>query len=195
MKLIVGLGNPGPPYAKTRHNIGQRVVGAFLQTSQTVWKKDKTLRARWIETKHESHPFIAALPESFMNESGEVVRKLVDHFQIDSSSDLLIVVDDVALPLGRLRLRASGEDGGHRGLKSIEETLGSRAYARLRIGIAPSSALRVPLEEFVLESFRAEEEKRLKEIIKRSVESCRLWVSESLEKAMNFTNKPLDPPV
>ena len=125
-----------------------------------------------------------------MNESGDVVRALVEHFQINFQSDLLITVDDVALPFGQLRLRAKGEDGGHRGLRSIEQALQSQSYARLRIGIAPEKPLQIPLEEFVLQPFLKEEEKHLDSVIERSIEACRLWVSEPLEKAMNLINKP-----
>ena len=114
----------------------------------------------------------------------------MEHFQINFQSDLLITVDDVALPFGQLRLRAKGEDGGHRGLRSIEQALQSQSYARLRIGIASEKPLQIPLEEFVLQPFLKEEEKYLDSVIERSVEACRLWVSEPLEKAMNFINKP-----
>ena len=125
-----------------------------------------------------------------MNESGPVVRTLAAHFNIDFKSDLLVAVDDVALPLGTLRLRTSGQDGGHRGLRSIEEALGSPSYARLRIGIKPAHPLKEPLEEYVLSPFGSEEEKALGEILKRAVESCRLWLTESVAKAMDQTNKP-----
>ena len=126
-----------------------------------------------------------------MNESGDPVKRLVEHFEIDFKSDLLVVVDDVALPFGKLRLRAEGSDGGHRGLRSIEEALGSQSYARLRIGIAPAESVKVPLEKYVLEPFRAEEEKELKKVLERGVEACRLWLSEPMERAMNFANNPL----
>jgi PTH1 family peptidyl-tRNA hydrolase len=127
-----------------------------------------------------------------MNESGEAVRRLVAHFGIHFKSDLLVVMDDAALPLGRLRLRASGEDGGHLGLRSIERALGSQGYARLRIGIMPSHPTASSLEEFVLSPFEADEKHRLEEILRRSVASCRLWVTGSMAKAMDYTNKPLD---
>ena len=190
MKLIVGLGNPGPQYAKTRHNIGQRVALGLTENSGIKFKRDKILRARWAESHFKNNSFISAFQESFMNESGDVVRALVEHFQINFQSDLLITVDDVALPFGQLRLRAKGEDGGHRGLRSIEQALQSQSYARLRIGIAPEKPLQIPLEEFVLQPFLKEEEKHLDSVIERSIEACRLWVSEPLEKAMNLINKP-----
>lgn len=191
MKLIIGLGNPGPAYVKTRHNIGQRLVEALVQSSGARWKPQKNLRSKYVEANHGSETFIAALPESYMNESGEAVKRLVEHFRIDFKSDLLIVVDDVALPLGALRLRAGGSDGGHRGLRSVETALGSPSYARLRIGIAPAGPIQIPLEQYVLEPFKAAEEKELKKILERAAEACRLWLSEPMDRAMNFANNPL----
>ena len=190
MKLIVGLGNPGPQYDKTRHNIGQRVAFGLAESFGIKFKRHKILRAQWAESHFNNNSFVSAFPESYMNESGTVVSKLVEHFQINFQSDLLIVVDDAALPFGRLRLRANGEDGGHRGLRSVEEHLRSQSYARLRIGIAPEKSLQIPLEEFVLQPFLKEEEKYLDSVIKQGVEACRLWVSEPLEKSMNLINKP-----
>lgn len=191
MKLIVGLGNPGSQYAKTRHNIGRRLIEEFAKTHKTRWKTGKRLHAEWIEVSYEGVPFIAATLDSFMNESGRIVRLLVEHFGVNFKTDLLVVMDDAALPFGRLRLRGSGQDGGHRGLKSIEEVLASKAYARLRIGIAPPKPLSEPLEQYVLRPFKAEEEKRLPEIFDRVLESCLLWGVGPIEKAMNYANKPL----
>ena len=190
MKLIVGLGNPGISYAKTRHNIGRRLVEVLASQSEARWKKTLSLHSRWAEIQPGKTPFLVAIPELFMNESGKAVRRLVDHLGIDFKSELLVVVDDAALPLGKLRLRASGQDGGHRGLRSIEQALGSRSYARLRVGIAPAQPVEEPLEEYVLHPFLSEEEKKLGEILKRGVESCKLWVTHSIGKAMDQTNKP-----
>lgn len=191
MKLIVGLGNPGSAYSKTRHNIGRRVVESLARKCDAKWKEGKSLKSRWAEVGEKKDSFIFAIPNVFMNESGVAVRLLVDHFGIDFKSDLLIVVDDFALPFGKLRLRATGTDGGHRGLRSIEEALGNRSYARLRVGIGTSSDSERSLEAYVLSRFEEEEEEGLKDVIDRCVESCKLWVSGSVEKAMDRTNKPL----
>ena len=189
MKLIVGLGNPGSSYAKTRHNAGRRVVEALARESKIAWKPAKNLKSRWAEIEGED-PFLLAFPELFMNESGEAVRLLVSHFGIDFKKDLLVIVDDAALPLGRLRLRASGTDGGHRGLRSIEEALGSRRYSRLRVGVGPSDSLTVPLEHYVLSPFEKSEEEKLKIILERCLESCRRWFKGPFERAMDWTNRP-----
>lgn len=193
MKLIVGLANPGVSYRKTRHNVGRRLVEILAKEFKAKWKRSLTLHSRWAEVRQNQDPifFLLATPELFMNESGVAVRKLVDHFGIDFKSGLLIVVDDAALPLGRLRLRASGQDGGHRGLRSIEQALGNRNYTRLRIGIGPVKPVEEPLEKYVLRPFRAEEEEKLGEILRRGIESCRLWVIGPIERAMDQTNKPL----
>jgi PTH1 family peptidyl-tRNA hydrolase len=134
MKLIIGLGNPGSRYAKTRHNIGQRVVEELACRWKGRWKENTTLQCRWMKGDEKGIPFLVAIPGSFMNESGKVVQGLIQHFKIHFQPDLLTVVDDVMLPFGRLRIRASGSDGGHRGLGSIEAALGSQEYARLRVG-------------------------------------------------------------
>lgn len=193
MKLIVGLGNPGPLYAKTRHNIGRRLVEMLAENSKAQWKRASTLRSQWAEVHQDKISFLVAFPELFMNESGEAVRRLTAHFKIDFKSDLLVIVDDAALPLGRLRLRARGSDGGHRGLRSIESALGTQSYARLRVGIAPAQPVEEPLEKYVLRPFRVEEERKLKEILRQGIESCRLWLVGPLERAMDQTNHPSRP--
>ncbi len=190
MKLIVGLGNPGLQYKKTRHNLGKRITEVLLQESGARFKKDPSLKSHWAELNSGSTSFIVATPDTYMNESGVALKKLVDRFQINFKSDLLILVDDIAIPFGRLRLRPYGEDGGHKGLRSIQQVLNSPEFARMRIGISPDVPIQIPLEEFVLQAFDSEEEKALPEVMTRSVKACQLWLSEPLEKAMNLINKP-----
>jgi len=132
---------------------------------------------------------VLALPGSFMNESGETVRKLIQHFETDPASDLLVVIDDVSLPFGKLRIRSQGSDGGHRGLRSVETHLGSQNYARLRVGIAPSAEIGVPLEEYVLSPFTSQEEKKLSGFLGEAGEACLLWLTQPMEKVMNKVNK------
>jgi PTH1 family peptidyl-tRNA hydrolase len=183
------LGNPGPAYEKTRHNIGRRIVEALAENIKIRWKDSKSLRSQWAET--EARDLILAFPSSYMNESGGAVKLLVEHFKIDFQSNLLVVIDDAALPFGRLRLRLSGSDGGHKGLRSIETALGSREYARLRVGVGPSAPVKTPLEKYVLAPFtRSEEEKLGKGGLERLSDSCLLWAKEAPEKAMNEINRP-----
>lgn len=188
--MIVGLGNPGPRYARTRHNVGRRLIEHCALQFKVNWKEDHGTKSHCAKVHWEGISLLLAVPDLFMNESGEAVRLLVRRFEIDFRSDLLVVVDDVALPLGRLRLRPRGSDGGQRGLRSVEKNLGSQDYARLRIGIAPSRPLKVPLEKYVLSSFEKREEEKLKSILCQAEEACRLWVTTSMEKAMDGANKP-----
>ena len=189
MKLIVGLGNPDSRYLKTRHNVGRRVVDLLAARNKTGWTKNPSLRSRTAEITHLDQPVLLAIPEVYMNESGNSVGPLVGHFKINPQNDLLVVIDDAALPFGRLRLRASGQDGGHRGLRSVEQALGGQDYARLRIGIAQTEAVTESLEKYVLSPFSPAEEKILPRILDQAIESCFLWVKGPIQKAMDRTNK------
>jgi len=190
-KLIVGLGNPGSRYLATRHNIGRRVLEALRKDCGAAWKKNKTLRAQWAQIEREKSLLTLALPDGYMNESGGPVAALVSHFQVNSKTDLLIVADDIVLPLGTLRLRAKGSDGGHRGLRSVEQALGSQNYARLRIGVGSSQMPLEPLEEYVLDPFASQEEARLPAILKQALQAYYLWAEGPMEQAMNRTNLSL----
>lgn len=194
MKLIVGLGNPGPRYEKTRHNLGRRAVEALAKDFRVRWKQDKSLKSRFAEIECQNQQGVLAVFDSFMNESGRPLELLLRHFEINFKDSLLVVVDDAALPFGRLRLRAEGSDGGHKGLRSIQEVLRSSSYARLRVGIQPPEPVREPLEEYVLRPFTSKEEKKLNEVLDRTVRACRLWISGPVGEAMNWTNPPPEVP-
>jgi len=196
MKLIVGLGNPGDEYVHTRHNIGRRLmefiagVEGVKFTSQKS-KKSALATILWDEeTLHLAHPL------TYMNLSGEAIAALVRYWKIAANKELLVVVDDVALPFGKFRLRSEGSSGGHNGLASIEEHLGSREYPRLRIGIgrrenktdAASVGFESSLRDYVLSDFNPAEEKGMKELLGRGMEACRAWVLEPLAKAMSRVN-------
>lgn len=188
-KLIVGLGNPGSAYTSTRHNIGRRVVETLAHEFRLSLRSSKSLRTHLAEGDQEGHSFILAYLDSYMNESGGRVKLLVDHFGIHFKTDLLIVVDDAALPFGRLRLRSSGQDGGHKGLRSIEAALGTKAYARLRVGIAPINPIEESLEKYVLSPFTRNEEKELDAILNRTAQTCRFWIIQPLQRVMDFANR------
>lgn len=189
--------------------MGRRLVETLASRAKTSWKAHRALQSRVTEVRLAGRPstlqsfgpigrraeveqddlfFLLATPELFMNESGQAVQLLVRHFKIDPASDLLVVVDDVALSFGRLRLRANGQDGGHKGLRSVETALGNQDYARLRIGIAPSRAIGQTLEKYVLSVFRPDEEKELPVILERGIDSCLLWLTAPIERAMDRTN-------
>ena len=193
MKLIVGLGNPGEEYARTRHNIGRRLVEYIaaqegLQFSSSKAKKTSSGSMIWDgETVHLAYLL------TYMNLSGGPITSLISNLKIKAAKDLLIVVDDVALPFGKFRLRGEGSSGGHNGLESIEEHLGGREYPRLRIGIGagePEGAPSFPeeLRDYVLSPFGASEEKKMKNLFERGLEACRAWVREPFEKAMSQIN-------
>lgn len=187
MKLIVGLGNPGSKYAGTRHNAGRMVIEAIAAKQKKQLKHFRELQASAVSFDWENIPVTIAWPETFMNISGGPIRRMVEHFKVDSVKDLLVIIDEAAIPLGRLRLRSNGSDGGHNGLKSVEQSLGSQDYTRLRIGIAPEK-IGVPLEEYVLGSFEPHEREKLNGAIERAIEGCRLWATGPVERAMNVVN-------
>lgn len=194
MKLIVGLGNPGTKYSATRHNIGKRVVEAFGQVRQARWQNRKNLHAVTATLDWDDQPLTLACTDTYMNLSGKAVKALTDELEIQVEKNLLIIVDEAALPFGRLRLRAKGSDGGHNGLKSVEEALSSQLYARLRIGIGPAAEEGDPavpvesLEAYVLSPFTKQEQSQMGALIKEGVHACGLWISQPIESAMNVVN-------
>ncbi len=192
MKLIVGLGNPGDPYIRTRHNIGRRLVEFMAAQEKASFSSKRSQKAALADATWEA-PVHLAYPLTFMNLSGEAVAALVKYRKLDPSKDLLVVVDDVALPFGKLRLRGEGSAGGHNGLASIEAHLGTRAYARLRIGIGKggeglSLTSPEPLRDYVLGVFKPAEEKKMEALLSLGAEACKAWASEPLAQAMNRIN-------
>jgi peptidyl-tRNA hydrolase, PTH1 family len=194
VKLIVGLGNPGSRYSNTRHNAGRLLVEYIARDCAATFKLQKSLKASVASIRFDSEEVSLAWPETFMNVSGESVFLLAKHFAIDIVRDLLVVVDEAALPFGKWRIRGQGSDGGHNGLKSIEQALGNTTqYARLRMGIGPaevalSSLGNLTLEEFVLQPFSKEDSKALPGVFEKGMQACRLWVTRPLNEVMNAVN-------
>lgn len=182
MKLLVGLGNPGRQYAATRHNVGWMVVQLL----------GKRLAGRWDERFHAkvlakpAQALVLLLPQTMMNVSGEAVRLAVKQWRV-APADLLIVCDDVNLPLGMLRLRPKGSDGGHHGLASCLEALQTEEVPRLRVGVAAEPLPR-DLTDFVLSAFRPAQQRALDQVLERAVEACEVWVREGIHAAMNRAN-------
>ncbi|MBI3306516.1 MAG: aminoacyl-tRNA hydrolase [Candidatus Omnitrophica bacterium] len=187
MKLIVGLGNPGIEYADTRHNAGRLLIELAASKQKILLSRKKALKAYGASVEWDGCSVFLAYPDTWMNLSGESVKRLVNHFEIDPTKDLLVIVDDFALPLGRLRLRPKGSDGGHNGLKSVHALLQTDQYARLRIGIGPSNPA-ASYEAFVLERFKTTEKKILRKVLEEGAQACRLWATESIQAAMNSVN-------
>lgn len=186
-KIVIGLGNPGKTYRYNRHNLGAMAVEA-LATQRRVSFQTVSRLYRWaiFQAPEMAGHCVLCLPETFMNQSGIAVRRILTDFQADSQS-LLIVVDDIDLPLGRLRLRPKGSAGGHRGLASIIEQLGTANFARLRLGIGPQG-INQPAEEFVLSDFRPAERELVDQIIAVATHCILDWATTDLRTVMNKYN-------
>lgn len=183
MKLVVGLGNPGAKYRDTRHNVGFWVVDELAARwhLNAAWReRDETLFVR------QPGGSMLAKPLTFMNLSGFAVSRFCQFFQV-APADLLIVVDEVALPLGRLRARPEGSAGGHNGLKSIIEQLGTTAFPRLRLGVGRGDARR-DLADHVLSKFDPEERDTMEAATKRAADAAEMFIAEGIERVMNKFN-------
>jgi len=181
LKLVVGLGNPGPEYERTRHNVGFRLADRMVGEADSSWKDFKGLgvAARrgdlWV-----------VKPMTYMNESGRFVRAFADYHNA-GPADVLVVYDELALPLGKLRLRKQGSAGGQKGMLSILQHLGTDAVPRLRIGIGPQPE-RVKAEDFVLSRFRSAEEAELDLALDAAVSAVETVQSQGMDVAMNRFN-------
>ena len=190
MKIVVGLGNPGPEYERTRHNVGWWVVDHLADVWRFEgWKKDAQSRVVTGSLKHQRVKLVK--PLTYMNLSGAVLRPYLRRENWDASRDLLVIVDEVALPIGSFRIRARGSAGGHNGLKSIEGAVGSQEYARLRVGVGPEDPTRRrgDLATYVLDQFGKREEKVVREILPTIAELTTMWLEEGAEAAMNRFNR------
>ena len=189
MKLIVGLGNPGPRYARTRHNVGYRVLDAVAARAGAALAR-RSFGGRYGEGALAGERVGLLVPETYMNRSGGAVAEAVAALALaDPAHELLVVFDDVDLPLGRLRLRSHGSSGGHNGLADVIERLGSDAVPRLRFGIGRPTEPRDTVD-FVLEPFSPAEEELLARAVPRAVEAVECFVHEGARAAMNRFNGP-----
>lgn len=185
-KLIVGLGNPGSRYEETRHNVGFMVLQALSKKKEISWKSKLTLMCKLAQFSDESNSVILVMPTTYMNLSGQSVRKVASFYHIQAS-EILVIVDDFYLSFGMLRYRERGSAGGHNGLKSIEEELGGNHYPRLRIGIDKSINQRA--EEYVLSPFDAEQKALLPKVMEAAVEVTEAWLREGSAGAMSCVSK------
>lgn len=184
----MGLGNPGPEYEDTRHNAGFRLADR-LAARWTLPHFRRGDRARETQGTWQGIPVRILKPQTYMNRSGAAIAPLRTIPDFDPSQHLLILVDDVALPLGRYRLRGAGSAGGHNGLKSIEGVLQRQDYARLRIGVGPLPAGADELSDFVLGPFDAEEREILEGLLDPMCQAVECWLENGIEQAMNQFNK------
>jgi peptidyl-tRNA hydrolase, PTH1 family len=182
--LIVGLGNVGNEYAHTRHNIGFDINFAFLQKHGAQFHTDRLVYLS--EVKWKGKTIVCICPTTYMNLSGKAVKYWMDKEKI-SLENILVIVDEVALPLDSIRLKPSGSDGGHNGLKSIQEHLGTKDYPRLRFGIGNDFPKGFQ-SDFVLGKWRKEEEPLVKLKVEKSVEAIEMFVTQGITFAMNTIN-------
>lgn len=182
--LIVGLGNIGAEYDATRHNIGFEVLDAFAEASKTSFTPGRY--GSVAETRVKGRSLLLLKPSTYMNLSGKAVRYWMQAEKIPTEN-LFVVVDDIALPFGTLRLRSQGSDGGHNGLKSINEVLGTNQYARLRFGIGGDFPKGHQVDH-VLGRWSAEESAALPEPVKRAGEAINAFATVGIERAMNLYN-------
>jgi PTH1 family peptidyl-tRNA hydrolase len=184
MKVVVGLGNPGPRYDGTRHNVGFAVVD-LLARSPRASRFQTRFQAQVAELVEDGDKVLLVKPETFMNLSGHSVRQVLDFYQLPPEA-LLVVCDDINLPLGKLRARAKGTHGGHNGLRDIQNHLGTTEYARLRIGVdAPKADDAV---DHVLGRFRAAERAVMEDATIRAAQAVAVWVTRGIAACMNEFN-------
>jgi PTH1 family peptidyl-tRNA hydrolase len=186
IRLIVGLGNPGPEYERTRHNIGFNVVDSLAAEWGLSWQHSKSWHALWAKGEKA----ILLKPASYMNRSGEPLLAVASFYKI-APAEILVVLDDLALELGRLRLRTEGSAGGHNGLESIIQHLGTEAVPRLRVGIgaAPSAGA----VDYVLGRFFEEEVPVVQKTVERAGEAVKCAIDKGVLSAMNLFNKIPEP--
>lgn len=180
--LIVGLGNPGKAYEKTRHNIGYRVVQEIARRHGFSFRKKFLLKGRVAHGLIQEENVYLFQPETYMNLSGAPIARMMKKHAI-AVEQLLIIVDDIALPFGHLRLRSHSGSGGHNGLKSVEVNLGTNQYARLRIGVGEVRT--GDLASYVLAPFTPDEEKLVPSILERAADVAEVWLIEGLTSAMS----------
>jgi PTH1 family peptidyl-tRNA hydrolase len=191
VKLIVGLGNPGRSYASTRHNVGWWMLDHLADVWRfSSWRKN--LESEMSTGRVGGHDVRLVKPQTYMNLSGYALRPYLNDQRISVPADLLIIVDDVALPVGRYRLRERGSSGGHNGLESIEDAVGGRTYSRLRIGVGPPAdraRSAVLSEDYVLDRMGKEERELVTAQFESLTGAVELWIDQGIARAMNRYNR------
>ena len=185
MKLIAGLGNIGAKYTFTRHNAGFMLVDSIALNAGLDMKENSRLKCFITKFNNNGEDYLLIKPTTFMNLSGEAVRAVADYYKI-GVNDILVVFDDLSLELGKIRFRANGSDGGHNGIKSVIQHLGTKDIARLKIGIGPQPS--IPSEVFVLQNFSKEELDKLKETLSIAKEGIACYFTNGMQAAQNKYN-------
>lgn len=185
MHLIAGLGNPGERYRQTRHNAGFMLADRLARRWGAAFQ-ESPLRAHLARTRVGHDEVLLVKPQTYMNLSGEALAPLMEGMKIEPRR-LLVVYDDIDLPLGRIRLRRSGSSGGQKGMRSIVQALGTREVPRLRIGILRGERPE-DVPEYVLSNFTEKETEALQEVLERAEEACQEWICGGIERAMSLYN-------
>lgn len=188
MKLIVGLGNPGKKYKNTRHNIGFEILDSIASNEKfSSWKKKLKFHAEISEGSIVAEKILLAKPLAYMNNSGQAVSAIAQYCKI-SPRDIVVIHDDLDLPIGTLRISQNSSSGGHKGVQSIIDALGTEEFARLRLGICGENRAHTPAEEYVLENFTSEEKIKIEDAAKLLIEALEQVISVGAVEAMNEFN-------
>lgn len=186
MKLIVGLGNPGESYKRTRHNLGFMVVDALLEELGVSLKANTKAKLQEVKLHLKEEDTVLCKPLTYMNLSGGAVLELARRYSL-KAEDILVICDDIHLALGRIKIRAKGSSGGHNGVESIIQSLRTKDFPRLRVGIA-CSVKGQELSTYVLSKFSAKEKEVIRNSVKRAKEAVLCWLEEGIKAAMNKFN-------
>jgi PTH1 family peptidyl-tRNA hydrolase len=185
--LIVGLGNPGAEYSRTRHNAGFLVVERLAERWRASWSFEKKFNALLAKAERGNRRVLLCRPQTFMNSSGEAVGAIREFYRV-ALSRILLIVDDADLPLGRLRMRPEGSSGGHHGLESVEQHFGTRGYPRLRVGIGRLDGAR-EITGHVLGRFGSTEAAVADKVLTVAADQAETWLEAGIQKAMNEFNR------
>jgi len=189
MKLIIGLGNPNPEYKNNRHNIGFQIIDQIAESLiLKSLKLEKKFKAEVCAGTFEDQKIILAKPQTFMNNSGLAVKLLKTFYKI-KPQDIIVIHDDIDLPIGGIRISKWSSSGGNKGVESIIKEIGTKNFIRVRIGIANDLRAKIPADKFVLQNFNTQDKKILKNILPRAQEAVKMIIeAEPLEKVQNKFN-------
>lgn len=187
MKCIIGLGNPGRKYKKTRHNIGFMVIDELLKRNR--WKLNQSkFQGRYTIESFYGNKVLLLQPQTFMNLSGESIKQFISFYKLEMN-DILVIYDDLDLPVGRIRLRKKGGHGGHNGMRSIIEHMQTDQFKRMRIGIGRPTTRHMSIVDYVLNPFAKEELEEAHVSIQTAADACEEWLQESFDLVMNKFNQ------
>lgn len=188
MKLIVGLGNPGKKYEHSRHNFGFMLLDRLAADQGFSFENHAKFQGQLAEVRDRTHQKIFYLkPQTYMNLSGQAVGPLCQFYKLEPE-DILVVFDDVDMPLGKVRFARQGRSGGHNGIRSIIETLGTQEFPRLKLGVGRPQVVQKEVSDHVLEKFSKEEFKQVTDILKTGKKAVQTYLDEGIERAMNLFN-------